>query len=194
MGVFSQLCGLFQRAPSGFATSFTAASLPVGTPSLATFPTKRYLGASGMFAWRLRFQVSQAQAPAVLRALASFFPLEKDDLVQFGFLHNPQGQALNYTATRELGGVVVELITNCIGLMDALDALQLDPVPPWLAFPRVEPAAFGSLPPQMDYWWSQLWLPFWSSLDIAQRQIYLERSAASADWRAFIAWHTPHGA
>lgn len=193
MGFLSKLGSFFQRTPSGFATSFTAASLPAGTPSLSTFPTKRYLGASGMFAWRLRFQVSQAHAPSVLRALAAFFPLEKDDVVQFGFLHNRQGEALNYTATREFGGVVVELITNSLSLMDALDALRLDPVPPWLAFPKVEPAAFGGLPAQMDYWWGQLWLPFWSGLDQQQRKAYLQRCAAPSDWCAFISWHTPHG-
>lgn len=194
VGLLDKISGLFKREQSDFAGSYTAAAMPPGAPDLATFPTKKFIGTGGMHAYRLRFEVSEEHAALVLRTLASFFPLHKRELVQFGFLQNAANESIHYTLTREFGGVVVELITNSIRLMDALDQLALVPVPPWVAFPAMEPATYGSLKDPFEYWWSQLWLPFWTALDPAQRHAYLAAHQASPDWIAFFDWHTPHGA
>ena len=194
MGLLEKIGEFFKREQSDFAGSFTAAAMPPGKPSLATFPTKKFIGSGGMHAYRLRFQVSEEHAMLVVRLLSAFFSLQKDDVVQYGFLQNAENESIHFTLAREFGGIVVELITNSIRLMDALDSLALDPVPPWRAFPKVEPGNFGNLPEPLEYWWSQLWLPFWSALSPAQRQHYLAQQQATPEWTKFIDWHTPHGA
>lgn len=193
VGLLSTLSGFFKREQSDFSAIFTAAALPGGSPAMATFPTKKFIGIGGIHAYRLRFHVSEAAARRVIAALASCFPLSKDGVVQYGLLRNAEGEAVNFTSTREFGGVVVEAITNSLRFMAALDALALAPVSPWDAFPKIEPSAFGSVPAAMDYWWDQIWLPFWSSRGVEQRAQYLDDQQASPEWRAFVDWHTPRG-
>lgn len=193
VGVFQTVAGFFKREQTDFASHFSAQAMPAGAPSVATYPTKKFIGIGGLHAWRLRFQVAEADAERVVQALASVFPQAKVSVVQFGLLTNDAGASVNITSTREFGGVVIELITNSLPLMAALDQLALLPVPPWTAFPKLNPAEYGSLKEPFEYWWSQLWLPFWTTLDAGQRSAYLVEHDAAPEWATFCAWHTPHG-
>ena len=193
MGLLQAVAGFFKRDQTDFASHFNAQALPAVSPSLATYPTKKFIGIGGVHAYRLRFHVAEEDAERVVKVLGIYFPQAKTTVVQFGLLTNADGAAVNITATREFGGVVIEIITNALDLMAALDQLQLAPVPPWTAFPKLNPAEYGSLKEPFEYWWSQLWLPYWTTLDEAQRGQYLARHDAAPAWATFCAWHTPHG-
>ena len=193
VGLLQTVAGFFKREQTDFASHFKQRSMPAGVPEVGIFPTKKFIGTGGLYAWRLRFQVAEADAARVVLVLAAGFPQAKASVVQFGLLTNAAGASVNITSTREFGGVVIELITNSLPLMAALDQLQLAPVPPWIAFPKLNPAEYGSLKEPFDYWWSQLWLPFWSTLDAGQRGAYLAARQAAPEWATFCAWHTPHG-
>jgi hypothetical protein len=193
VGLLNAVSRFFKREQTDFASHFTLQALPAGTPSLNTFPTKKFIGTGGVHAYRLRFQVAEDDAARVVQALAQQFPDAKPGIVQFGLLTNAAGAAANITATREFGGIVIEFITNSLALMAALDALQLKPVPPWTAFPNMKAGQYGTLKEPFEHWWSQIWLPYWTSLSAAERSRYLLAQHASAEWVAFCAWHTPHG-
>lgn len=58
--------------------------------------------------------------------------------------------------------------------------------PPWRAFPEYTPASGGWRQGNGEYWMARVWHPFWSGLTEVERTHYLDRWAASAEWREWM--------
>lgn len=59
--------------------------------------------------------------------------------------------------------------------------------PPWRAFPTYSPASSGWRQGNGESWMGRAWRPFWTSLPEAERADYLNRWAAPAEWREWLA-------
>ena len=61
---------------------------------------------------------------------------------------------------------------------------QLETSPPWVSYPGFSPSdKFWRQ--EGEIWALEIWLPFWSSLNEAQRQDYLKKWDAPTEWQAF---------
>jgi hypothetical protein len=70
--------------------------------------------------------------------------------------------------------------------------MGLSSIPPWVAFPDVDPEIIGSLQGSIDYWWTWFWLPFWEAKSNKERTDYLIKNNASPEWKEFIELHNPN--
>lgn len=62
----------------------------------------------------------------------------------------------------------------------------LDQLPPWKAFPELQPLQVAARQGLQEAWVDQVWRPFWGSLSASQREAYFEHWQASTDWRDAI--------
>jgi hypothetical protein len=161
-----------------------------GALSLSGYPQKSFLGAKGICAYRLEFMVSEQDGARVVDAIASEFEIPSRDTFQDGPARNG-GKSIHFSLRPEFGGAVVVIVTNSVRLIEKIDALHLQPPPPWIVFPCAAPATLGSLQGSLEYWWDWLFLPFWSAADTDERARYLANYPASADWIEFLATHAP---
>lgn len=70
--------------------------------------------------------------------------------------------------------------------------VQFDPssmLPPWRVFPGLHAEEFGRTVTQgsAEAWFTQVWQPFWNSLDRTQRAAYLAHWQASDPWQRELA-------
>lgn len=153
-------------------------------------PAKAFLGGKGIYAYRMEFAVFEADGARVIQAIASEFELASQDTFQEGSTRSG-GKAVHFSLRPEFGGAVVVIVTNTIPLIEKIDALTLQPPPPWMAFPAVDPSTLGSLQGATEYWWDWLFMPFWSAADSAARARYLAKYPTTEDWLEFLALHAP---
>jgi len=149
------------------------------------YPPKVFLKDRGVFAYRLEFATLEKDAELVIGALAAQFNWPIHEPFQEGKARQGE-KAAHFSIRREFGGAVVVMVTNSIELIEKIDALQLEPPPPWIAFPDADPSAMGSLQGSMEYWWDWLFSPFWNAQDAKERESYLERYLANEDWVDFL--------
>lgn len=154
----------------------------------ARYPEKVFLGAQDIFAYRLEFMVSEADAARVVEAAACEFDLPSLAAFQEG-PSKRGGLSLHFSSRPEFGGAVIVLVTNSVALLKRLDALELAPPPPWVVFPEVDPSTLGSLQGSMEYWWDWFFLPFWRSADELARQRYMAKYPTGAPWHEFVTCH-----
>jgi hypothetical protein len=65
-------------------------------------------------------------------------------------------------------------------------ALDLDLIPPWVAFPQMDPVELSTDQGLLGAWSTQVWWPFWTVLSEAEREIYLDHWKASDEWRQWL--------
>lgn len=157
---------------------------------LSAYPKKTRPSDPGVFAYRLEFMVANADAALVVDALGSQFDLPSKGPFQEGQARHGE-TAVHFSIRPEFGGAVVVIMTNSSTLLAKIDALDLEPPPPWTAFPDVDPSTLGSLQGSMEYWWDWLFLPFWSAADAPARSRYLKKHPANEDWQEFLKNHAP---
>lgn len=157
---------------------------------LSAYPRKTRLSDRGLFAYRLEFVVASSDAPLVARTIGTEFDLPSPQAFQQGEARRP-GKALHFSIRPEFGGAVVVMVTNSVSLLAQIDALRLEPPPPWTVFPDEDASTLGSLQGSMDYWWDRLFLPFWSAADAQLRLRYLDEHPATPDWLEFLETHAP---
>lgn len=58
-----------------------------------------------------------------------------------------------------------------------------DAFPPWRAFPDVAPESSAWRQGNAEHWWDRGWRPFWAALSAGERDGYLTRWSAPAEWR-----------
>jgi hypothetical protein len=166
------------------ARAYPETAMPV-RGSFAAFPAKDFLGAQGVFAYRLQFTVTEEDANRVASTVRSVFHvLDAGTFQQGQAVHGDQ--AIHYSVRREFGGAVVELVTNSIPFLEMLDALHLQPPPPWVVFPDVDAASLGNLQGDMQYWWDWFWVPFWSAADEGERVRYLKKYPPGRGWLEYL--------
>ncbi|WP_148716702.1 hypothetical protein [Chitinolyticbacter meiyuanensis] len=157
------------------------------TVDAATFPQKDLLVGEDLYAYRLTFMVSNDDADRVRSAIATQFLIPSVGRYFIVEVTNSRGYSIHGAVRPEFNGAVVEMLTNSVDLLHTLDALQLQPLQPWLAFPGFDPEGVGSLQGNIEFWWSHFWAPFWRSLSAARRLQYLQ--SAPAVWAEFIETH-----
>jgi hypothetical protein len=139
---------------------------------------------------RLELALSEADAVRVIAAIAAVFPLPRRDTFQEGSAQGA-GTAVHFSLRPEFSGAVAVIVTNSTALLDDINALALEPPPPWIAFPKLDPSTAGSLQGSIEYWWNWLFQPFWSVADHDARALHLARNPADQDWQDFVAAHVP---
>jgi hypothetical protein len=57
--------------------------------------------------------------------------------------------------------------------------------PPWQEFPAVEPQVLARYLTQgeTEWWFDEVWRPFWGALSSEQKELYLEHWKATPEWR-----------
>jgi hypothetical protein len=188
----------FQRLRQGLGGAKPADDLAKAYPQdafqpadrLSAYPKKNRPSDKGVFAHRLEFMVPAADAALVIDALASEFDLPSGTVFQEGEARRGQ-KAVHFSIRQEFGGAVVVILTNSLSLLTKIDALKLEPPPPWVVFPNIDPSTLGSLQGSMEYWWDWLFLPFWSELEFSDRARYLKNHATDEHWLEFLNTHTP---
>jgi len=158
--------------------------------NLSAYPHKVLLADQGVFAYRMEFATFEADAARVVGAIAAEFPLPSLASFQDGQVRNER-TAAHFSLRPEFRGAVVVIVTNALPLIAAIDALKLQPPPPWIVFPDADPSALGSLQGDIEYWWDWLFLPFWSAADEATRSRYLTTYPTNEDWLEFLDSHAP---
>jgi len=157
---------------------------------LSPYPKKTRISDQGVFAYRLEFMVAIADAALVVDALQSEFDVGNGEVFQEGQARNGE-IAVHFSIREEFGGAVVVMLTNSASLLARIDALRLEPPPPWSVFADSDPSTLSSLQGAMEYWWDWLFLPFWAALDDPSRSRYLEKHAVNEDWLEFLKTHAP---
>lgn len=153
---------------------------------LRAYPPKVLLKDQGVFAYRLEFAAFEADAARFVDALASTFNWPNRALFQNGQARRGDRSA-HFSIRFEFHGAVVVTVTNSAAFIEKIDALNIEPPPPWIAFPDVDPSTLGALQGSMEYWWDWLFSPFWSALDEGQRASCLSRfPPPSEDWLEFL--------
>ncbi|MTV39331.1 hypothetical protein [Duganella radicis] len=171
------------------ARDYPQGSLPPA-PAFSSYPEKTHLGDQGIFAYRMEFMVAEAHGSLVLDAINSEFQLESQAVFQEGHLVNG-ARSIHFSLRPEFGGARVAIVTNSVQLLEKIDALKLQPPPPWIVFPDADPSALGSLQGSMEYWWDWFFQPFWASADAATRARYLTIYPTDQEWRDYLMLHTP---
>ena len=180
MLLLKKILSLFKRPSSWQKIYHRPQSLPE-LLSLAAYPAKESLADQSVYACRLSFMVTLQDEIKVTRLISSVF----DNAATPGEgLQQVTGnsESLHFSARHEFNGVVFEMITDSTRFLAALDQLALPPLPPWLAFPDLDPESMGSLQGSLDYWWHTLWLPFWQERSDEDKARYLAVCQAPAAW------------
>lgn len=86
---------------------------------------------------------------------------------------------------KDFGGTLIRMVTNQNALIEAILASRLSPPRPKVSFPDLELDSIGSLQGKLEYWWYELWKPYWCSLMPVEQ----EQQKLSAEWCEFIDWH-----
>ena len=161
---------------------YTAQVLPMPNQALARYPRKEFLGAQAVFAYRLSFMVNIEHASKLVSAIREHFPSVDERNLQEGEHRNSVGESIHFAVRSEFNGATVEMLTNSDSLLLALDALQLEPPPPWIAFPNIDPDTLGSRQGAIDYWWNIYWQPFWACQSSPKRQRFNEKNNIPSEW------------
>ena len=149
------------------------------------YPAKIFLGGQSLYAYYLIVMIKHDDAPELQELIASRFG--NQELINGTTLRNDNQETLAIAYHEEFGGIVVEATTNSIPLIRDLDSHFPAPPPPWTAFPEMEPieAEMGKQG-SLEYWWSRIWLPFWSTRTPIEKEQYLLDNGASAEWREVL--------
>jgi len=151
------------------------------------FPRKELLTGKGLYAYRSVFLIPEQDAIRVKNALSNEFDVS-GDATYFQFdATNEKGLTVHVGIRREFNGAVVELLTNSVTLLAALDGLKLHSLAPPLVFPDIDPTGLGSLQGNIEFWWFFYFLPFWTSLNEDDRASLLNNYGPA--WSEFILAH-----
>ena len=156
--------------------------LPEEPGGLAPFPEKWFLEEQNVFAYRLRFDIHLDRVDELLSFISRSFPDARKDFLDWRRAKNARGESIHYALNLQFNGVQIMLFTNSVEFLKTLDALRVEPNPPWLALPGANPYILGLLQGTYEFWMNSYWLPFWSSLTPEERQFYLDANHAPEDW------------
>lgn len=175
---------------SGLRRMFPRDKMVECPPALPSFPPKISLEPRDIHAYLVQFMVSEQDTEEVFKYVSDYFPFDWCSPGQDKIATNRFGEALQVSVRYEFNGVLFDLITNSIEFLRALDATQIKPPPPWVAFPRIkDPDTLGSLQGDIEYWWNGYWSPYWDGLTDQQRNTYLTAVGASKEWIECIEAH-----
>lgn len=156
-----------------------------GTERFNPYPAKTFLGEQNLHAYYLIFMLKHDSFLELQALLASRFG--NQELSSDTILRNENQEVLALSYRQEFGGIIVEATTNSMPLIRALDARFPAPPPPWSAFPNMEPIeAAMNKQGSLEYWWNRIWLPFWSTRTLLEKEEYLMKNDVSVEWREVL--------
>lgn len=188
MNFFKRTASALGVPQDDMTSNYPAAHLD-GMHEFRDYPPKVFLKDRGVFAYRLEFATFERDAELVIGALASQFDSPIKQPFQEGKARQGD-KSVHFSIRREFGGAIIVIVTNCTELIEKIDALHIEPPPPWIAFPDADPSALGSLQGSMEYWWDWLFSPFWNALNADEQESYLKRYPTNQDWADFLAAHS----
>jgi hypothetical protein len=170
-----------ERCHSHFAPAPDSPDIVKGNERFNPYPAKTFLGEQNLYAYYLIVLLKHDEFSALQELITSRFGNQA--LKNGTTLRNENQESLAIAYHEEFGGIVVEATTNSAPLIRSFDSHFLAPPPPWFAFPKMEPIEVemdkqGSL----EYWWSRIWLPFWSTRTPFEKEQYLLNNGATAAW------------
>jgi len=86
-----------------------------------------------------------------------------------------------YAVEPWFGGQRVHVLSNDGDIFIQLKAAKIRPPPPWVAFPNFEPPSV-LLQGTQQFWFENVWDPFFQSLTLPERVTYLTEHKAPAEW------------
>ena len=168
----------FLVAPPGFLDS----KPPV-------FPSAQYLGDIDIKATVTTFQIEQQQIPVINGVIEGCGFVSVRPGIYVGNRSEYDIRKVQLTITNRFGGAVVSVLSNDMDVLWKLHGAQLNPPPPWIAFPDIDPDSLGSLQGVIEYWWTTFWNPFWDTLDSAKQDEFLHDRNATLAWRECVFAH-----
>jgi len=152
-----------------------------GNERFKPYPAKTFLGGQNLYAYYLLVMLKHDDFPELQALIATRFG--DQELKNGTTLRNENQESLAVAYHKEFGGIVVEATTNSIPLIREFDSHFPAPPPPWIAFPKMQPIeAQMDKQGSLEYWWSRIWLPFWSTRTPVEKERYLLDNGASAEW------------
>lgn len=188
MGLIEKIIHLFRSGPD-LSKIYTASMIPRELPEFRPYPRKDFLGANGVYAYRVQFMAAEVDAKSVVGVIRDHFKVEQFDVFQEGSARNHKSESIHFSIRPEFNGAVIELVCNSIPFFESLDKLAIQPPPPWVVFPEIAPDALGSLQGSIDYWWTWYWEPFWETASDEEKTRYLMDNHASQEWLLCINAH-----
>lgn len=171
---------------------FLRERMPEAIHRTAVYPPSRFLGEQDIYAELVQLHVRDEELETLLQLVGRYFPLLPLSSGGKIDVSNDLGESLRLSRWSEFNGTRVDLLTNSAFLIRGIQGQLLPPPAPWQAFPGIsDPDALGSLQGDIEYWWDHFWSPFWNGLSPVQREAYLTRVSASANWIDCIHRHQP---
>jgi len=145
------------------------------------FPLKSFMLFRGLYAYDLEFLISEEDVLRVKKVISENFPLKTEELYFKAELSNSDNLQIHIHVHHNFNGAVVLLVTNSVSLLNSLDNLKLQTLPPWIVFPNADPDYFTCTQGNEEYWSHCYFVPFWCSLNIIEKFSYIEN--APPKWR-----------
>ncbi|MDO6707288.1 hypothetical protein [Photobacterium sp. 1_MG-2023] len=132
-------------------------------------------------AYNLLFLMDWAQFPHFQAILRTHYP-QISVCITGEVQKGPKHTIFRMCLRDDFGGCFVHLISDDHAFIDTVLATGFTPPKPMTSFPDINPEAFGSLQGDLDYWFSWLWMPYWTSLTSDEKASL----NLPPDWQEFI--------
>jgi hypothetical protein len=151
------------------------------------YPQIIHVASQDIHAVTLYFSVRTTDVERLGQSIVRFFPaFNVSDPLGRTFLQHGMS-ALHVILTPEFNSVVVEIITNCMPLVQSIHDGVFAPPYPWEVFAVFVPEDLGFLQGNQDYWWGRFWQPYWQSLSSERRAASLAMNTTiPPEWKAFL--------
>lgn len=135
----------------------------------------------------LYFSVRMTDVARLGSSVASFFPaFNVSEPLGRTFLQHDTS-ALHLILTPEFNAIVVEIITDCLPLVQSIHDGVFAPPYPWEVFAGFEPEDLGFLQGNQEYWWERFWQPYWQSLSARQQSACLAMNTTiPPEWKEWL--------
>jgi len=133
--------------------------------------------------YNLFFLVEKKQFENLSSLLIDHYPIINVQLSKhYQDLTDNNGNILKINFIDDFNGVVVHLISNNHDVIENIQNLKTSPPLPSVSFPDLNPEEYGSLQGNIDFWFTWLWKPYWTSLTSEQQSLL----SLSDEWKEFI--------
>ncbi len=168
-----------------------AGHFPPQLPALREgYPWVRSLASVGMGAYQMAFMPCAASRQRLHSLIErQGLTTEIARTARFVTLGNAEGEVLSWRENAEFDGHAVIMITHSAALVQAVRELPITPPAPWVVFPDFNPQGLGNMQGTLLGWWALYFQPFWDSLDVLQKQAFLDERKAPLAWREYLEFH-----
>ncbi|KAB8037861.1 hypothetical protein GCL60_11850 [Silvanigrella paludirubra] len=153
------------------------------------YPYPFYMEEKKIFAYNLYFICTCERKIDILNTILLNFKIDQTNEYRQAKGKNDSNESIHFSIVSGFNGYLFQIVTNSIKLLNELDILKIEPPPPWISFPEIDPDSLGSLQGSIDYWWYVYWTPFWEKLTPQEKQDYYKIKNATPEWIECIEIH-----